>query len=159
MITMGILPGIIAINFLAYRNKGNIMKNISLFIAAYFLIVTQAYASGEHCANIDRSLTSEQKAQLAPAIAKQLDVTDIEVLQSFSEGNWRIIYVGTHDSEPAFVFFNDNPIKSRYITLWGGAAGIDEEQDITNWAQKNAKGIPSDLANCFAWHVTHNRNM
>ena len=71
---------------------------------------------------------------------------------------WSIIYVDTHESDEAYVFYAHDPLRSRYVTLWSGAARMDEEQEIKVWTIKNAPGIPQKLAGCFAWHVTKNRD-
>jgi hypothetical protein len=110
------------------------------------------------CDGIDRGLTNARKLALAPALAKQLQVSDVDVLQSFTALGWSIIYVDTHQSDPGFLFFSGDPLSSHYVTLWGGAATKDEEQNIRNWALKNVPGIPQDLASCFAWHVTRDRD-
>ncbi len=94
---------------------------------------------------------------MAPAIAKQLHVKSVDVLQSFQEGIWSIFFVDSHESDNAYVFYAHDPLKSRYITLWGGVATSDEEKAIKAWTLKNAPGIPQRLATCFAWHVTKER--
>jgi hypothetical protein len=106
---------------------------------------------------VDRTLSNGRKDILAPAIAKQLDATKIDVRESLQFGGWSIIYVDTHNSDDAYLFFASNPLASRPVTMWGGAAARDEERDIRIWTIKNAPGIPPKLANCFAWHVTKDR--
>ena len=110
------------------------------------------------CDGVDRSLAKNRKMALASAIAKQLNSERVDVLQSFREGKWSIIYVDSHDRDNGFLFYSDDPLKSRYITVWGGVALQSEEKEIRQWTLKNARGIPSRLAGCFAWHVTNNRN-
>jgi hypothetical protein len=109
------------------------------------------------CTGVDRRLTTQQKSAVAPEIAKQLKAKTVDVLQSYRAGGWSIFYVDTHDSDDAYVFYAGDPRRSRYITLWGGAAMEDEEQAIKAWTIKNAPGIPRNLASCFAWHVTKER--
>jgi len=110
------------------------------------------------CSGIDRGLTDARKSALAPALARQLQVSTVDVLQSFAARGWTIIYVATHESDNAFLFFSGDPLANHYITLWGGAATKDEEHDIKDWTFKNAPGIPQQLASCFAWHVTDDRD-
>jgi hypothetical protein len=62
--------------------------------------------------------------------------------------------VKTPDSHPPFLFFKDDPGKTRYVTLWSGMAAIFEKQAMKQWALDNAPGIPKKLAACFAWFVT-----
>jgi len=111
------------------------------------------------CATIDQSLTANQKQAWSPAIAKQLQVATVDVLQVFRQGNWRIVYVDTHRSDNGFLFYRADPRRSRYITIWAGVAQSNEETSIAQWAVANVPGIPMALAQCFAWHVTQHRDM
>ena len=113
---------------------------------------------GSPCDTVSRDLPSERKAVLAPEIAKQLNVKSVDVLQSFKLGSWQIIYVNTHESDEPFLFYSGDPLKTRYVTMWSGAARMDEEQEIRAWTLKNAPGIPRRLASCFARHVTKSRD-
>jgi hypothetical protein len=113
---------------------------------------------GSPCDPVSRDLSSDRKAVLAPEVAKQLNVKSVDVLQSFKLGGWQIIYVNTRDSDETFLFYSGDPLKTRYVTMWSGAARMDEEQGVRAWALKNAPGIPPRLASCFAWHVTKSRD-
>ncbi len=110
---------------------------------------------GSPCDSVNRNLTTQRKATLEPVIAKQLGVRSAKVLESFREDGWSIIYVGTSRADDAFLFYSNNPMTNRYVTLWAGVARKNEEGKIRNWVLQNAKGIPHRLANCFAWHVTN----
>lgn len=132
----------------------------SIKLLAYFLlslVVCNVYAS--HCDGVDRSLTEDRKNQLAPVIAKQLNVESAEILQSYRYRSWYIIYVNTLVSDEAFLFFSSDPTRSMYLTIWSGGAAVYEEPEIKKWVLNNAKAIPSKLAGCFAWHVTKARNL
>ncbi|MBI3480880.1 MAG: hypothetical protein HY016_11090 [Nitrosomonadales bacterium] len=115
--------------------------------------------SASPCDGVDRSLSSKRKSVLAHKIATELNVSTVDVLQSFKSHGWSIIYIDTHESDEAFLFYPSDPLSSGYITSWGGVASIYEEQQIKEWILKNAPKIPLKLANCFAWHVTHDRDM
>ena len=115
--------------------------------------------SATPCDGVDRSLSEVRKNQLAPVIAKQLNVKSVEILQSFSYRNWFIIYANTHVSDNPFLFFSGDPTLGKQLTVWSGAATVDEEPEINQWVLNNAKGIPSKLAGCFAWHVTKGRGL
>jgi hypothetical protein len=128
----------------------------SLVFSLAVTMASTCHASSP-CDGITRTFTTAEKAAVAPAIAKQLQLSSVDVLQSFQLGNWSVIYVGTHQSDNAFLFYSHDPRTSRYVTLWGGAAQSDEEQAIEDWTVKNAHGIPLQLAKCFAWHVTKDR--
>lgn len=111
------------------------------------------------CTGVDRQLTEERKAELAPVIAKQLNIESAEILQSYRYHDWYIIYVNTHVSDEAFLFYKGDPTKSRYLTTWGGGATRNEGPEITRWVHANASGVPGKLAACFAWHVTRDRDL
>jgi len=135
--------------FRRLRNKGLLLLGL--------LGTTLAWAATP-CEGVDRSLPNDRKAALAPAIAKQLHSKRVDVLQSFRDGNWQIIYVDTHDSDNGFLFYSHDPMRNHYVTVWGGVALGDEETEIRTWTLKNAPGIPLKLAKCFAWHVTNDRD-
>lgn len=109
------------------------------------------------CVSIDRDLTAGRKKTLEPALAKQLNVPEVNIIQSFKDGEWNIIGANSHNADEVFLFYARSPLTNHYLTLWSGAATIDEEQKIKDWAFKNASGIPPELASCFAWYVTKGR--
>jgi hypothetical protein len=111
------------------------------------------------CDGVDRSLAESKKDGLAKAIAKQLQLTTVDVLQSFKADGWSIIYVDTHVSDEAYLFYSSDPIAAAQpVTEWSGAATVFETSEIEQWILENAPGIPKRLASCFAWHVTLNRD-
>jgi hypothetical protein len=124
-----------------------------LQFAVVFIAASPVWAATP-CSGIDRALAPQDKASLAPQIASQLHVKAIDFLDSFREDGWRIYYVETHESDETYVFYSRDPMQSSYVTLWSGAARVDEQQEIKAWVTKNAPGIPPKLAGCFAWHVT-----
>jgi hypothetical protein len=109
------------------------------------------------CSGVDRTLPKERAKGLGPVIARQLDAKRAEISQSFRLDGWSILYVSTGEADDAFVFYSGDPMRSKYVTLWGGVALESEEKEIRAWTLKNAPGIPRILANCFAWHVTKER--
>jgi hypothetical protein len=130
-------------------------------------------AAATPCDGVNRRLTYQQKTLWAPAIAKQLKADkefpedfreallkapNITVLQSFRLDDWRIVYVDTHASDETFLFYPGDPVASRYVTWWGGAAQTSEERSIRDAIVRDARGIPLKLAHCFAWHVTNDRD-
>lgn len=131
-----------------------LVQSIALLLIGF---ATRPVSAVSPCDNVDRSLTKNSKAALAPAIARQLGSKRVDVLQSFRFEGWTILYVDSHDADEAFLFYAHDPLHSRYITVWGGAAAWNEERSIRAWTLKNAPGIPPKLAGCFAWHVTNDR--
>ena len=137
------------------------MRLIIPLVAVGFLSACRSSVvktSPSPCAGVDRGLSYARKSVLAPALAKQLHVSAVDVLQSFTASGWSIIYVDTHESDEFFLFFSGDPVTSPSVTGWGGAASDGEEKEIKDWTLKNAPGIPERLARCFAWHVTRDRD-
>ena len=81
---------------------------VSIFIATIVAISSVACASTP-CDGVNRSLSKERIVVLSPVIAKQLHVSTVDVLQSFRMDRWSIIYVETHESDEAFLFYADDP--------------------------------------------------
>ncbi len=143
---------------MAHSNKFDLAAVRSALIAV-FVIATFGACAATPCDGVDHSLTTERRVALAPAIARQLHVPVVDLLQSFRLHGWSIIYVETYQSDEAFLFYPHNPLRNHYVTLWSGAARTDEGKQIKKWAEKNAPGIPLKLAKCFAWYVTNNREL
>jgi hypothetical protein len=121
------------------------------------LLMSVASLAKGGCGDVDRSISAEQKKLLAPAMAAQLHVEHVEVLQFYRYKEWSIIYVETYETDNTFLFFSGNPVTEPYVTTWSGVASAKEERKILQWVSKSAPGIPPELAKCFAWHVTHER--
>jgi hypothetical protein len=135
-----------------------------LALVRYFLVAGMAVTAlsvhaASPCDGVNRGLTNEKRAALESKIAKRLAMSSVDVLQSFQLGGWRILYVDTHQADEVFLFYSGDPLTSPEVTSWGGAAQVGEEQQIKDWTLKNARGIPSKLAGCFAWHVTKGRDL
>jgi hypothetical protein len=129
------------------------------FVTVYLLVMLSSFAFAAPCSEVDRHLKNTARSTLITAIAKQLDVGTVDVLQSYRVNPWTIIYVDTHQADRVFLFFNGNPLTTHFITQWSGAAAYGEEQNINDWVLQNAPGIPARLAQCFAWHVTKDRDL
>jgi len=130
-------------------------KHVLVFSLLAFIAGNTPAGAASPCSDVNRKLTLERGATLAPIIAKQLGVKKVHVMQSFRFNGWSIYYVDPYQLDVVYVFYAHDPSTSRYVTVWGGAARSDEEQSIKAWVLKNAPGIPDRLASCFAWHVTH----
>jgi hypothetical protein len=111
----------------------------------------------EPCTGLDRTLTAERKITVASALAAQLKSSKVDILNVFGNGNWTILYVNTHISDETFFFYPDDPAKTGYVTMWSGAAALDEGPVLRQWALENARGLPPALAECFAWFATKGR--
>ncbi len=118
-----------------------------------------SYVDAYPCEGVDRQLNPGEKEKLASAVASSEELAKAEVLESFSFNAWKIVYVNTYESDEAYYFYDRFPDgKSKSLTIWSGAATVFETSQIEKWILDNAKGIPKELASCFAWHVTLNRD-
>lgn len=111
--------------------------------------------SGKPCDGVDRRLPDTRKMALQKKIARELKDPPLTVVQSFAYGGWSIVYVETDNSDPPFLFYHGDPLKTRSQSRWSGAAGVVEEEEIFDWTRLNAHGIPPQLARCFAHQVTN----
>jgi hypothetical protein len=110
------------------------------------------------CEGVDRSLSIIYKSKLTSSLAKQLRVPNVDVLELMRYGGWSIVYVNAYNSDEVFLFYARSPLHSRYVNTWSGAAGVNEEVEMYEWVSQNIRGIPVQLARCFAWHVTKDRS-
>jgi hypothetical protein len=136
------------------------ISNIKIFIIAISCLLSTLTAWAKSpCDGIDRRLNLSEIPKLRIEVGHQLNVDNVEILQSFKSLSWTILYAASDEADPVFLFYSDNPVNHHLITLWSGGAKPDEEQAISSWLQENAKDIPSNLAQCFVWHVTKDRDM
>ena len=103
-----------------------------------------------HVNGVDRKLISIN-------IQRYLSDKSIDVVELYSINNWYFVHVASEKTDDAFLFFNQNPIKRRPISVWAGAARLDEGASIRRWVSSNVPGIPNRLAKCFSWRVTVGR--
>ena len=133
--------------------KARTIGLLALAFLAVFCVSPPARAENP-CSGVDRSLNKKAASAIAPVVAKQLGAEHAEISQSFLYRGWSVFYASTGDADDTYVFYSGDPLRDKYVTLWGGAATQDEEPEILHWILKNAPGIPLPLARCFAWHVT-----
>jgi hypothetical protein len=158
------------------RTSGNPCRMMSRFfrrtavslgvtLAAGALSCQTSFGHPGPCVNVERRQMVPPGWQLSPAStawlndrlapeARPLDGKKIHFQEALRYGHWQIILVQTDVSDDVFLFFPGDPGKSQPVTLWSGAATIFDEQAIFRWTEKNAPGIPTRLAKCFAWSVT-----
>jgi len=137
-------------------------KSLTVSILAWAAALSPplpALADGHACNGIDRSLPKRLAQRFEAAARRQFDDPQAEVPQLFRYQSWTIAYVSFTKSDPGYVFYRGDPLRSHYVTIWGGAARGDEEDEIRAWAEQYARGIPTRLAACFAWHLTKDRDM
>jgi hypothetical protein len=129
------------------------------FMLLLSMLAFRTASGASDCSGIDRTLADDVKASLAPVVATQLHTAGVDILQSFKSAGWTILYVDPHTEDEAFLFYSKDPRIGKFVTLWSGAGQPNEQKEVRDWVQKNAPGIPAHLASCFAWHVTHDRDM
>lgn len=130
------------------------MKTAILLLAGILAIPSVA---APPCETVDRTLTEQQKKDLESVFAKEIGVEEVEIRSAFRHGTWSIFGVETHESDEWFLFYAGDPREQHPVGNWGGVAAPFEEQEIRAWVIENVAGVPSDLATCFAWWVTHAR--
>lgn len=131
----------------------------ALLIISLTLVAKTNSSTTTPCNNVKIELTTNKNDKLCSAIASQLNVEDIDILQTFTFKNWSILYVDPHVADMVFLFYNSNPLKKHFVYSWSGAAMSNEELSIQNIVINAISNIPQDLAYCFAWHVTRDRDL
>ena len=123
-------------------------------IVGSFVLAATLGVEAAPCAGIDRALSHADAERLDPIVAAQLDTTSADVVERFRSGRWSVLHVATRVADPAYLFFDDDPARRHFVTMWSGAAAPFEKREILKWVKKNAPGIPDDLASCFASRVS-----
>jgi hypothetical protein len=154
--------------WLAILGGANTMKNVSYAMA--FILSVQAICSP--CTGVNRALSKDdrdrfsaivsdqlKKKELTSVITEHLQTEPVEVLQSFEYRHSRVLYINTHVTDEVYLFFKSDPASSLYLTSWGGAAASEEGPEIVKWLRREAAGLSPKLMQCFAWHVTQDRDM
>ncbi|MFA6970993.1 MAG: hypothetical protein WC208_06270 [Gallionella sp.] len=129
------------------------------YLVALVWLITTSPVFASACDGIDRSLSIERKAILAPLVTKQLaqqiDIQSAEVLESFRYKGWYILYVEPKTADEAFLFYNGDPATHSYLLAWPDAFSENDERNVLQTLSSGStKRIPRPLARCFAWHVT-----
>lgn len=107
------------------------------------------------CKGVDRQLSNLRKSQLEGAIARAQNRQTVKVFKSFKYDAWFVLFTDASDGDEPYMFYSKDPLNgSRPVTMWSGAATIFETSEVAQWVKENAPGIPTPLAECFAWHVT-----
>jgi RHS repeat-associated protein len=140
------------------RIEGGGMRQLAFMLLLSVLALGKASGAAD-CRGIDRALADDVKASLAPVVATQLHIDGVDILQSFKSDGWTILYVDPHTADEVFLFYSKDPSNGKFVTHWSGTSQPNEQKEVRDWVLRNAPGIPTSLANCFAWHVTHDRDM
>lgn len=122
------------------------------------------------CEGVDRSFPDTTKraylsaverhlnAQLGAQVGAAIKLEPADFLARLQLGRWQIIYVNSHVSDEPYLFYEQPPTLSKgYLFTWAGAATDDEGPAIVEWLKTQAPKMPAALAQCFAWHVTAER--
>ena len=107
------------------------------------------------CIGVDRGLTGSQKNKLEAAIQKQQHLSKVTVYASFRASDWSVVFSDASVGDSPYFFYSADPLQgSPPVATWSGGAAIFETTEVADWVKRNVRGIPEQLANCFAWHVT-----
>ena len=118
-------------------------------------IATSARLGTDPCKHVNRELTASDQAQLELALAKNLQIPNVEVYSRLSIGKWLVIHSNVSPGDPTYGFYSSDPLKGgKPVAFWSGGAPFFEVGDIAKWASDNVPGVPEELAECFAWSVT-----
>ena len=129
-----------------------------MFFLVILIFCFPCFGTSSPCNKMAKDLKLVRVNHLKFNIARQLNVDNVNVLSLFENQSWSVVYVETDIADNAFIFYSGDIYTDNFVTLWSGAAEISEEKNIAQWAEDNAKGIPDELARCFAWYTTHGRN-
>ncbi|MDK9358049.1 hypothetical protein QQF54_12545 [Lelliottia sp. V106_10] len=136
-----------------YKNcRLNIFKGVFLF-----LILCANSSAQSLCKGMVTELNVSEKITLENNVKRQLKVDGVNVIKFFKDKGSSIAYIETFDADEVFLFYSGDELKSDYISMWSGAAGISEQKTIEEWARKNVPGIPYELAKCFSWYAIYRK--
>lgn len=129
-------------------------------LASFVLLAFSLNGATSPCDGVRRTLTAEQKIKLEPIvtrqISRQIDVQSVKVLESFRYRNWYILHIAPNSADEAFVFYKGDPTTNYYLLAWPDAFSENDEKAVLKTVfSGKTKGIPKELATCFAWHVTN----
>jgi hypothetical protein len=95
------------------------------------------------------------RSKLPPDAAARVTVSSSDVLSYTKLGNWVVLHIETHSTDPPYLFYSAAPDKAAsYVSLWAGAARKSEAQEIKLWVLRNVHGSKRELAVCFSSMVT-----
>jgi hypothetical protein len=131
-----------------------VMRLVAFLLVLWGALPLVAESTDVSCSAVHEGVTEAQKSAWHSAIDRQLNGRLLDIRQAFSLADWIVVLVDAREADPPFLFFHGDPAKTRFVTMWSGAAMRSEKKLVKDWALKSAPGIPNDLAACFAWHVT-----
>ncbi|MFA7400765.1 MAG: hypothetical protein WCZ98_09815 [Sideroxydans sp.] len=136
------------------RPSNSCWANMKIAIYIFSLLLScNAFASP--CDGVDFSISEKRKVQLAPYIAKQDNNNEkVEILKSYSFRGWHIFFVNRFVADEMYFFYSGEPSQSKYLSTWSGDTSDTNELEVKQYVISETKGIPSELAGCFAWRVT-----
>lgn len=131
-----------------------------------FVSIVAAGHAATPCDGMEQKVSSQEEKTLAAAIVRQLNdkknpqtaalqhVSLVDVYKIFRSGGWEIIYMEPDVADPAYLFYQHDPLTSNYIDLWGDEAPSEQRAGIEKFVVNHDVGIPAGLAACFAWAYT-----
>lgn len=139
---------------IACRDEREVAQVVAKFYNAHFPKQPVAVPALP-CDGLAYDRTRQQDKALAALVERQLRIPTIRLLRSYSVGTWHVVPSSPNASDMIFMVYASDPLTNAYVALRKGAAPRSEEDAMKRWVEENAPGIPSSLASCFAWEVTH----
>lgn len=144
--------------FLFNVNKYFVIRFVSVIL---FLFMSDSFYAKNPCEGLKGNLPAAQLIPLKKNIARQLNsemeqVVEVNKVQIFSFDTlqeWSIIGVVTGVSDDALLIYKGNITNTDYVALFSGAVSVDD--DMIQWINQQAPGIPDKLAQCFAWGTVY----
>ena len=137
----------------------------SSIVFACCLVAANAFAAP--CDGVNKEVSESQRAayapaievhlnkQLGPNIQKVIKTEPGDVLSVMQFGKWHIVKVNGHITTEPFLFYRDSPLESSgYVSIWANTVEADDGDEVLQWEALKVRGIPKELAGCFAWQVT-----
>ncbi len=133
---------------------GNMLSRMrSLIVSLAFLGCQGAFAAPDACDGVERGPQGEAGAEVTRTLARQLDATDVKIVQSYRSDIWNLLAIEA-DSERTYLVYAGDPVKTAFIASWAGASSGDSDKAVRAWVLRSAPSMPAKLADCFAWSVT-----
>ncbi|HBE6260961.1 hypothetical protein [Escherichia coli] len=144
-----------------FKNNKLFFIRIRLVSVILFLFMSTSLYAKNPCEGLKGDLPAAQLIPLKKNIARQLnsemeqvvEVNKVEILSFDTLQEWSIVGVATGVSDDALLIYKGNITKTDYVALFGGAASIND--DMIQWINQKAPGIPDKLAQCFAWGAVY----
>ena len=125
----------------------------SALLSLALLVPALAVGAPNPCDGIERGTQGEGREALGNLLARQLGVTEVQIIQSYRSDIWHVLAVES-DGERTYLVYAGDPLRTGFVASWAGAGTGEDENSVRSWVIRSATKIPQKLAGCFAWSVT-----